>query len=114
MNYKIAVITRVPDPETDDGNLAAALVYRLPSQLRLACVLQGRTPVFHLGEILILDGNGREVVGLGRKPSKWDVGYQTFAALDEAIVRAQEVMQQAEPAPDPARLEMPLAMEEFE
>ena len=83
----IGVIRRTPDPEMDDGNLAAALVYGdLTAEQRLATLLVGRTQVFELGEILILEGEGeREVGGRGRKPSKWDVDVEYFDTLDEAV-----------------------------
>ncbi len=48
--------------------------------------------VFHRGEILILDIDGREVAGRGRKPSKWDVEVETFQVLEEAIECAHEVV----------------------
>jgi hypothetical protein len=55
-------------------------------------VLMLRKPVFHLGEILILDANGREFGYPGRKPSKWLVTYEEFKTVQEAIVRAGEVL----------------------
>jgi hypothetical protein len=56
-------------------------------------VLGVRVQVFTLGEILLLDGpGGREVVGPGRKPSKWMVTTEEFASLDAAIARAQKVV----------------------
>ena len=90
-SMRICVVTRVPDPETDDGNLAAAIVYRLPSEVRVPVLLRGRVPVFHLGEILILDESGREVGGLGRKPSKWDVALQYFPTIEEAVEKSRAV-----------------------
>ena len=87
------VITRVPDPEKDDGNLAAALVYKLPPQMRMAVLLNGRAQVFELGEILVLDDEyGREVSGRGRKPSKWDVDCESFSNIEAAVERALAVM----------------------
>ena len=80
----IEVVTKVPDPETEDGNLAAALVYRLPPQQQLGVLIAGRMEVFTLGEILVLDGGGREYGGKGRKPAKWDVETTTCATLEEA------------------------------
>ena len=50
-----------------------------------------RAPVFTLGEVLICDGDGREVVGAGRKPSKWSVGHESFSTAEEAVARAREV-----------------------
>lgn len=89
------VITRVPDPEKDDGNLASALVYRLPAEARMAVMLRGRVPVFDLGEILVLDENDREISGRGRKPSKWEVDCEYFDNIEAAITRARAVMESA-------------------
>ncbi len=49
-----------------------------------------QTPVFTVGEILITQ-NGREIAGKGRKPSKWDVEYESFDDLNDALVRALEI-----------------------
>lgn len=51
-----------------------------------------RTPVFTLGEILVLNECGREIGGHGRKPSKWWVEYEEFPTIEQAIKRAEEVM----------------------
>lgn len=50
-----------------------------------------RTPVFHVGEILIVDRDGREVSYPGRKSSKWDVTSEFFDDCQAAVVRSQEV-----------------------
>ena len=91
MMYQIAVITEVPDPEKDDGNLAAPMCYGEDKSLRLAALMHLRVEVFSVGEILILDASGREVSGYGRKPSKWDVQTEYFETLEEAVNRAVEV-----------------------
>ena len=44
--------------------------------------------VFYIGELLILDGFGREIGYPGRKPSKWGVRYETFSSLRQARKRA--------------------------
>ena len=49
-------------------------------------------PVFTLGEVLIVDSGGREVVGAQRKPSKWYVDYEGFVTVEQAVQRAQEVL----------------------
>lgn len=101
------VITSVPPPG-DQGNLALVLdVFFEPpatpqnfdnplprlvdyvGQPMLALAL--RAPVFTLGEVLICDFDGRELVGAGRKPSKWSVGAETFQTPEEAVKRAREV-----------------------
>ena len=53
-------------------------------------VVPVRAPVFVLGEILVLDTNGREVSGHGRKPSKWGVPVEMFPDIASAVARARE------------------------
>ena len=48
------------------------------------------TPVFQLGEILIIGSNDRTIPD-GRKPSKWDVECEYYDDIEEAIARAIEV-----------------------
>lgn len=92
---EIIVITKVPDTENPGGNLAMPI----PAYLHLPyendsytplLLIELRTPVFYLGEIIIANG-GREIGGVGRKPSKWEVDYETFSNVDEAIRRSREV-----------------------
>jgi hypothetical protein len=114
---EFAVVTRVCEPETG-GNLAAAFeLYSdnpekqygddgkfSPIPLQLALVM--RAPVFHVGEILILDDSGREISYPGRKPSKWDVEVHSCETLEEAIrlvhdleeadIQAHEIMREHE------------------
>jgi hypothetical protein len=45
-----------------------------------------------LGEVLLLDDDGRELDGDQRKPSKWGVRTEPFDDLDAAIARAREVL----------------------
>jgi hypothetical protein len=47
-------------------------------------------PVFSLGEILVMGSNDRTIPD-GRKPDKWDVEYETFNNIGDAIKRANEV-----------------------
>lgn len=100
----IAVITRVP-PDGDPRNLAfCGPVYLQTSNSpedvqpistvlgNPMAALMARTPVFVLGEILILDGDGREFAGRGRKPGKWGVELQNFGHdLEAAVRRAEEL-----------------------
>ena len=87
-----AVVTYV---DTDDvGNLATAWGQLFDSQggaIGLAGALDLRVPVFYVGELLVLDGSGREVCGKGRKPSKWGVRCDEFDSIDEAVARAVAV-----------------------
>lgn len=49
--------------------------------------------VFTEGEILVVDEGGREIGGVGRKPSKWDVEcvYYSASELADAIAKSREV-----------------------
>lgn len=93
------VITRVCQPESG-GNMASAFLdlWRAsadPSakltRLGIASAVYLCTPMFHIGEILILDDDSREVCGHGRKPNKWNVTCESFHDIEDAIVRAKEV-----------------------
>jgi hypothetical protein len=57
-----------------------------------AAAIALRAPVFTLGEIMILDEDGRELVGAGRKPNKWFVTTEDFDSLEAALERAREVL----------------------
>lgn len=91
MKYDFCVVTKIPDPKTDDGNLASAIVFGLPRELTAACLIHGRVEVFAKGEILILNEDGREICGHMRKPGKWDVETEHFETIEEAIKRSIEV-----------------------
>jgi hypothetical protein len=67
------------------GRFAHAASLLGPAYLNL------RAPVFVLGEVLVLDGDGREVAGRGRKPDKWDVDCERFDSIDDAIARARSL-----------------------
>jgi hypothetical protein len=98
---RLAVVTRVAAAETG-GNLAAALVYRQTAPESEDRPLGAWSPwaegaltlrleVFVPGEILVLDDDGREVAGHGRKPGKWDVDVEEFDTIEQAVSRALEV-----------------------
>lgn len=89
--YTIAVVTEVPDIKSgEDGNACAPLVHGLDPAVMMHVMTQGRVEVFSLGEILILDANGRDI-GTTRKPSKWFIETEEFDTLDAAVERALEV-----------------------
>lgn len=101
---KFGVITKI---NSVGGNLAAALdIYHVREEPDAQNEYQGvyermnimyslalRVPVFHVGEVLVLDDNGREIPYPGRKPSGWDVTYETFDVVDDAIQCAVMHMQ---------------------
>lgn len=84
MKLTYGVITWVPDPEKSDGNLYTGFAYQ-PGR-----VIHGLEN-FTLGEILLLNENGREFCGRGRKPSKWFVTCEEFDTLKKAITRVNEL-----------------------
>lgn len=95
---KFGVVVRVPEGEDVAGNLAlpmaGAWISKHPQDptrvepVPPALLLALRCPVFHRGEILVLDEDGREVAGHGRKPSKWDVDVELFETIEQAVARA--------------------------
>ena len=107
--HKFGVITAVPgmgkpealtDPTVDwEGNLAlqvplftaTGMVGDKPRIIQGIEAMAFRAPVFDIGEILVLDLDGREIGGRGRKPSKWDVKCEVFDDIEKAIERAREV-----------------------
>ena len=101
----ITGVPRVDGTEETDGNLYDAFAVELGGKLyiwdsgledkfteqREKPALQIQAPVFQLGEILLLDGTGREVGGSQRKPSKWIISYEEFNDAETAIKRSIEV-----------------------
>lgn len=71
----------------DGPNSEYARAIDIPEYRGLA--FHARLPVFHVGEILILDESGREVGYPGRKPTKWYIETESFDDLADAIERAQ-------------------------
>jgi len=48
---------------------------------------------FSRGEVVVLDvDSGREPFGEGRKPSKWDLGFEYFDTLAEAVACRERVL----------------------
>lgn len=104
MSVTFGVVVKVP-PDGDSGNLAMALplFVRQPGdnagsrprrplhEVSPALALGLEEPVFVLGEILVLDTDGREFAGSGRKPSKWSVTVEYFDKIEDAVARAREV-----------------------
>ena len=106
MSYTFAVITKVP--KAREGNeydqilvhgwdeTNEEVIYHYPKENERYSMIEtpfvnAKLPVFHLGEILILDNSGREVGGLCRKPSKWSVEFQEFDNLDEAVQKSKNL-----------------------
>ncbi len=119
MAFTYAVITGVADPATggnmatdtslfdlwyvseqasDDNNWTETLAKANPEGVTIVddhgtpvSWLHLRRPVFHVGELLILNESGREVTYPGRKPSKWFVDVAEYDDLDAALARANEI-----------------------
>jgi hypothetical protein len=94
---KFGVITEVPNdsPAALVGNLATALGQVFTDRGEAINPMQSlmlRVPVFTLGEILVLDDDGREIAGAGRKPDKWDVRCETFDEIGPAVERAKGIV----------------------
>lgn len=103
MSYLFAVVTKVATGRDVWQNLATELdLYRStgpgPEEVEPLVplvALELLRPVFHVGEILILDSShGREVDYPGRKPSKWGVETEEFEDLDDAVRRGHEVFEE--------------------
>ena len=115
LEIEYAVITWVPNPFSEgNGNLCNDLAVPYHdetndedtllvgpidkvSQVEFESMLDNKQivnvmrEVFHVGEILILDGSGRELGYPGRKPSKWSVVYKTFSDIKDAITKSIEM-----------------------
>lgn len=102
MRYKFYVITKVPGI-LEQGNMAHDFMYEgwdFSNDCKIPVIGISntakpigdcKTPVFEEGEIVICDIEaGREVCYPGRKPSKWDVEYDIFDNLDDAVKKSQE------------------------
>lgn len=99
---RIAVITGIEKPE---GNKADKLLFAHPEYGMFVGIPDGSDErfslegdvtydVFTVGEILLLDVNGRECGYPGRKPDKWDVSWEEFELGDweRAAQRAEAVL----------------------
>ena len=101
------VITEIPEGDEISGNLALPWIpyyQQVETESEAndykgkyekvnfgAAFLNLRQPVFRLGEIIIVDGDGRELVCDQRKASKWGVGWETFGSIEDAVYRSREV-----------------------
>ena len=79
--WKYQVITKAPE---GDGNQYDHLCN---TKSFVTC----KVDVFCLGEIIIVDSFGREIIGAGRKPSKWHVEYKEFTSIKEAVKLANKI-----------------------
>lgn len=50
------------------------------------------SPVFFLGELIVIDADrGWEIVGKGRKPYRWDIEYEEFEEIEDAVRLAMQI-----------------------
>lgn len=103
---KIQVITRIPDADKQDGNLCdetflfdvcrtnKTIMLRHYHDIELYSTMPKmpvKLEVFHLGEIIVVDDNEREIGGWFRKASKWHVSYELFDIKDiEKAIKLSE------------------------
>lgn len=87
----------VDPPEFDEKMFADAIRFRDSGatiiDLTKTQILMCNTPVFRLGEIMIVDPTNDRTIPDERKPSKWNVGCEYFDDIETAIGRAKEVTQ---------------------
>jgi hypothetical protein len=102
---KFGVITEVP-PIENGGNLAVAMDILVETgqphesndylgtyeRVDFPTLLLLRRPVFNVGELLVLDDDGREIPYPARKPGKWSVTCEEFDTVQAAVNRVVEVM----------------------
>ena len=106
-DYEFYVITKVPGL-SEQGNMVHELMYdgwdysndRKIPVIGLSDTLKPlgecKVPVFEEGEIVICYADTeREVCYPGRKPHKWDVEYDRFDNLNDAVKRAREITNKA-------------------
>lgn len=107
---KYGVITQVPE-RLDFGNMASGIgqvfvqieqgndsndyqpVYQ---EIGFPTALALHVHVFEVGEVLILNDDGREIPYPGRKPAKWSVTCEEFDTVEAALERATAVMNDGE------------------
>ena len=99
---KIQVITKIPDLDKSDGNLADDILVKgvndgevcyFPYKRggRTREYIEIKVQVFELGEIIIVNDIGREIGGIERKADKWNVEYKEFHLKDiEKAIRLSE------------------------
>ena len=109
MKEKIHVITKIPDPKKQGGNLCDEQfvldIDKMNKDVRLrpfgkdedgriVTHLPVKLEVFHLGEIIIVDEKGREIGGWFRKAEKWHIEYKEFEMQDmeKAIKLSRKIM----------------------
>ena len=82
------------DPENfpRENIIVSAIPFIIEKDGRRFKIERLKSKVFYEGEILIVDESGREVAGLCRKPSKWNVEYEEFDNLEDAIKRARKIV----------------------
>lgn len=87
------------------------MVRRMIEGHKFSVVVADHYP-FYKGEIMVLSPDGREVAGVGRKPSKWDVITEEFDTAVEAVEFCKEHgITYQEPDAYPSALALPALLE---
>lgn len=93
MNLTCAVVVKTASMR-EIGNRYNPILYDKDGGVNLRGMIDTYMPTFEVSEILIIDNDtGREVGGLQRKPSKWDVELEYFDRIGDAVKRALELRQ---------------------
>jgi hypothetical protein len=90
MNMALTIPWMALDPNPVDINPEYPLGKHVSSATYLGPIaLNLRAPVFTVGEILVLNKDGRDA--LGRAPGKWEVELEHFDDIESADRRSREV-----------------------
>jgi len=106
MKVRFAVITKIIRPE---GVLYDALMVRwkeyavvdfdymvwnngneLTNQAQILGFV--KRPIFHIGEVLVIDEHNIEITPPWRKPYRWAVKYEVYDNIEDAIKRSQQIL----------------------
>jgi hypothetical protein len=87
------IIVNPPHIPNYDDMFAFALCHNKEKNIDLTKeqMLTCNSPVFTIGEILIMDPSNDRSVPEGKKPDKWDVSYECFDDILEAVRCARKV-----------------------
>ena len=94
-NHCVGANIIVSPPDFDEKMFADAIRARdegiTTIDLTKKQILMCNTPVFRLGEIMVIDLKNDRTVPDGRKPCKWDVECEYFDNIQDAVARSIEV-----------------------
>jgi len=87
------------DSSSNDGWITTGSILKtmdcvVKDKAEIPSMLHYKASAFELGEILIIDETEREVNVGCRKPDKWDVEYEIFDSVSEAVKRSDRIHKQ--------------------